>query len=149
MFCAGWIDGDDRLAQEWNNSPVRMAKPDMSQLRKQKSWKMKIGCLCCRFWFMLLVFFFFYNFCLQSVGSVFYWSTRRASVKKPGLPFKSKPKNFCEMMNVFLHISRLLEFYQRDSFHSSVSDFWPSEYDPLFGLLPPIPTLNCVMLLLL
>lgn len=37
------------LAQEWNNSPVRMAKPDMRQLRKQKSWKMKIGCLCCRF----------------------------------------------------------------------------------------------------
>lgn len=37
------------LAQEWNSSPVRMAKPDKRQLRKQNHSKMKMCCICCKF----------------------------------------------------------------------------------------------------
>ncbi|GKU95100.1 hypothetical protein SLEP1_g8502 [Rubroshorea leprosula] len=35
------------LQSEWNDSPVRMAKPDQKQMRKQQSWK--ICFLCCKF----------------------------------------------------------------------------------------------------
>lgn len=39
------------LAEEYNTSPVRMAKADRRQLRKKKGWiwRMKIGWFCCRF----------------------------------------------------------------------------------------------------
>ncbi|CAN0896257.1 hypothetical protein LINGRAHAP2_LOCUS18378 [Linum grandiflorum] len=35
------------LQNEWNSSPVRMAKPDRKQLRKHRHWKQRI--LCCKF----------------------------------------------------------------------------------------------------
>ncbi|XP_019091444.1 PREDICTED: uncharacterized protein LOC104740021 [Camelina sativa] len=37
------------LQSEWNSSPVRMAKPEKTKLRKEKGWRHYSLLLCCRF----------------------------------------------------------------------------------------------------